>query len=465
MIGGRLSASAVLITALAVSCPPQDAQAGTAAATGELPLTHAEQASRLYGTADGFLGEGLLPRTVHTASPAWYFQRDCRQQWLASPAERIRLAERIGNQGRARFAKEHGLVKLLGSQGRRIRQGPDSVYRDPGTGNVVVLEAKGGSSQLNRTFGSLQGTNANTVSSAEFALKSSKTSLEEKRACAKIMVEAQRERLRTGVIRTRHVQGTPGRPELAGGYDATSAARRAAEIEKRLAQRDPELASIFRRSRRVHRSPVAKRGPGRGVEVGRWGIGRGMACVGLVGSAAIGWEAYGEFCAAWAAWNAPMAARPASFCLHTGLGTARSAQALSLGLGSAARLGFLRWGGLRFLGRAAGKSYLPLAIITEGLVFGVSVHDYRAGRIGRPEFRRRATGTAVFVTCTAGGAGIGLFFGGPPGAIVGAGIGTLVALPAQWGADRAWGWHMSRLQEQEKSAITCALRRHYGLSD
>ncbi len=57
-----------------------------------------------------------------------FYQRNYRNPWLQSNLyQRQLLAERIGNQGRARYGAEHGWIKRLGSTGRGIRQGPDAV--------------------------------------------------------------------------------------------------------------------------------------------------------------------------------------------------------------------------------------------------------------------------------------------------------------------------------------------------
>ena len=57
---------------------------------------------RLSGLASQALGRRLFPRSAEAIAPAPYYQRDYRADWMsATPYERGRLAERIGNQGRA----------------------------------------------------------------------------------------------------------------------------------------------------------------------------------------------------------------------------------------------------------------------------------------------------------------------------------------------------------------------------
>ena len=85
-----------------------------------------------------------------------------------------------------------------------------------------------------KTFKSWQGTNKNAIRSARFVLLSSKATLMEKHAAARVIVAAQQGLLVTGVISTPHVLGTPDTPKLAGNWDYTYVGREASTIEQKL---------------------------------------------------------------------------------------------------------------------------------------------------------------------------------------------------------------------------------------
>ena len=186
--------------------------------------------------ASHYLRSSHLLTTYQNAS---YYQRDYRNQWLNSPIhERILLSERIGEQGRARYATEQRWIKLLGSQNRGIVQGPDSVYWDPRNGVMRALESKGGGSRLKTTYGQLQGTNANTIKSLEFAIKSPKTSFNDKVRYAMAIENGINNKLRTDVISTTHVLGKPNAPSYIGG-DASKTDQLARDIKHQLLKSNP----------------------------------------------------------------------------------------------------------------------------------------------------------------------------------------------------------------------------------
>lgn len=142
-------------------------------------------------------------------------------------------AERIGTRGAAKYAAEQGWIKILGARGRGISQGPDFVYLDPFSNRVRVIEAKGGSSQPKRTYGSMQGTNTNTIRSAQFVLKSARASQREKWAAALVIRAAQKKRLETGVVRT--PLDKQESPRLKGSWDSKNVRKEAL----RLGRNDP----------------------------------------------------------------------------------------------------------------------------------------------------------------------------------------------------------------------------------
>ncbi len=169
-------------------------------------------------------------------------QHHYRSAWVsASLSDRVRLAERIGNEGATRYATKRGLAELLGSRGRNISQGPDFVYLS--SNRVRVIEAKGGSSQPKWTYGSRQGTNINTIRSAKFVLKSAQANQAEKRMAALIIRAAQKNRLETGVVKTPHVSGRPEFPRLQGSWNRKDVSKEAFRIERELRRNNPHLAA------------------------------------------------------------------------------------------------------------------------------------------------------------------------------------------------------------------------------
>lgn len=466
MIRNRLLHAALLFLALSVVLASPKALADTTISASVMPLTQLEQTGRVSGLASQAQGRKLFPPPVEALASAPYFQRDYRARWLSvSVYERTGLGERIGNQGRARFATERGWVKIVGSQARGIAQGPDAVVWDARTGNVRVLEAKGGSSQVTRTYGAWQGTNRNAIRSAEFVLNSNRASPLEKLAAARVIKAAQANRLETGVVKTSHVLGTPDAPRLEGGWSRENVAKEAADIERRVTRRNPATASTFRSAGKAQSSDML-----------RYRAAQSVTVLGLAGSGLLGWQAYQESRTSWEMWNDPVWGRSALPYLQTGFAGGRWAEAGTLALGSAAQLGWLGEGGLRAFGSAAGKGFLPLAVAVEGLSASITYYEYSAGRISQREFYRRSTGPAIFAVFTTGGAIIGGIVGVgasaptlgtaapgtvPAGAVVGASIGALVALPVQFVADGTWNWYYRKFDEKQRAAVDRAVERHY----
>lgn len=144
--------------------------------------------------------------TAGETSPAnWH------HEWTnATPEQRLQIAEEIGEEGARMFAEKRGYQPIFDGKGRILRQGPDQVYLDPRTGEIVVIEAKGGTSPLGRGYGYEQGTRAWAVKSAEQVLHSPNASSGERKAAVEIICAARQGKLRVEVVRTSHVLGRPG---------------------------------------------------------------------------------------------------------------------------------------------------------------------------------------------------------------------------------------------------------------
>ena len=174
------------------------------------------------------------------------FQGNYHTRYLsASLGDRIAIAQIIGEEGVEQYASTRRLRQLLGPRSRSFPRGPDSVYWNRVSGKVQVFEAKGGTSQPKRTFGSLQGTNRNTIRSAKGILHSRGAVMSEKLQAARVIKAAQSGHLETGIIRTPHLPGTPLTPRLIGNIDKGHVAKEAHLIQREVIRRNPGLRTIF----------------------------------------------------------------------------------------------------------------------------------------------------------------------------------------------------------------------------
>lgn len=132
-----------------------------------------------------------------------------QSQWLRSPLdERIRLAERLGEEGAEAFARQKGYEPLLRNGDKALKQGFDQVYRTK-DGAIVVIEAKGGTSSINRAYGCQQGTPEWAVQAAKRVTESSVATSAERQAAQHVLEAAKQGNLTVQVVRTRHVLGEP----------------------------------------------------------------------------------------------------------------------------------------------------------------------------------------------------------------------------------------------------------------
>lgn len=130
-------------------------------------------------------------------------------EWLqATINERVRLAERLGEEGAEAFAAKKGYEPLLRNGDKVLRQGFDQVYRAK-DGSIVAIEAKGGTSAISRAYGCEQGTPEWAVQAAKRVAESSKASAAEKQAARLVLEAAKEGNLTVQVVRTRHVLGEP----------------------------------------------------------------------------------------------------------------------------------------------------------------------------------------------------------------------------------------------------------------
>ena len=425
-----------------------------------LPLTQGEQAARLWGIAGAEVARKLYPISVETIEPKFYYQRNYRLPWKeATLHQRILLAEKIGEQGRARFAAERGWIKILGSRNRGIHQGPDSVYWDQRSGRLRVLEAKGGTSPLKWHFNSRQGTNLNAIRSAKRVLLSSKATHTAKVAAARVIVAAQQGRLETGVIRTSHVLGTPGTPKLEGEWDHAKVRKEASEIEQELIRKKPDARAVFRYAHKEQSFAMLKY---RAI--------RGLPYIGFAGTLGLGWDTYQQSLTAWSMLNDPTLKGSVLPFMQTGVSFGRMTQATTLAVVSSNQLGILRFskGGVSML---TGRLFLPVTLGVEGLQFATAYHEYSLGRISQRDLYRRTASPAIIIIFTVGGGIVGGIIGiqaagitAIPAAVIGANYGAIAAIPVQFSTSYILNWYYRKFDEHQRLVVNAAVEKCYANS-
>lgn len=152
-----------------------------------------------------------------------------QQQWSkASPDQRIRLAESLGDEGARAFARSKGWKVVFDGTNRAIPQGLDQVYR-AADGTIHAIEAKGGSSQLGHAYGHPQGSSEWAVESAKRVMRSLGASAGEKDAADTVLKAAAQGKLSVHVVRTSHVLGEPRAAVLIQSVRSSEGAGRAAQ--------------------------------------------------------------------------------------------------------------------------------------------------------------------------------------------------------------------------------------------
>ena len=336
-----------------------------------LPLTPQEQAARLWNLADTEVATQLhpsRPRVVGRVTVVSFYQRNYRTQWFEGSLDgrtnrRVLLGEKIGEQGRGRFAAERGLTKLVGSEMRvrGVRVGPDSVYWNPHSGRVVALEAKGGASPLKWTFNSRQGTNRNTLRSARNILNRRSATRGMKVQMARVILAAEKGQLDTGVIRTTHVLGKPNAPQLTV-VDSATVAREARKARLGMIRAYPQTKEYFREAARDHlRDRKAFRAEHRGLVL-RQRAAQGLRVAGFAGALGLGWEGYRQLRMAWLLFDDPILNGSVLPYMQTGVALGRAAQAVTVvpfAMEVAERRSILNLSAKGKAVRIAGKAFLP----------------------------------------------------------------------------------------------------------
>ena len=490
----RIMGTAVLLLFVFVAVNPDVVSAQSAALSLDFPLTPQEQVARLRGLAGLEVARKLYPSAAETLKSSRgmsYYQRNYSREFKELPDpdsyEGRRLSERIGEQGRARFAAEQGWIKLQGSGNRGVRQGPDAVYYDPRSGRLIALEAKGGKAQpaWSLTFDSRQGTNQYHLRSAKNVLTGYRNAAtpEMKVVMFRVLLAAEKGQLDSGVVRTTHVLGKPNVPEF-GGWDHTNVKRgEARRLRREIIKTNPEARAVSREARWGHRQDRLKYRAAQAAQ--------SLAVVGLAGALGLGWDAYQQSRAAWSMFDDPTLKGSMLPYMQTGMVVGRTTQAAALGVISTAQLGIWKLpatvagaqrataqaaqAGIRKLSargvvQVAGRAFLPVTLGVEGLQLATAFHEYGLGRISQREFYQRSVGPAIMAAFTAGGATVGgvvgfqaVGVGVVPGAMTGAKIGAFAAIPIQLAADYMVNWYYREFDEQQRQVVNTAVEAFYGL--
>lgn len=373
------------------------------------PFTPLEQMTTLSSSASQMTALKLYRAGRDATIARQLHQRDYQARYLlASLGERNTIAKTIGEEGVERFAGERRLKVLLSPRGRSIPMGPDSVYWNPKSGTLLVLEAKGGTSQLKRTFDSLQGTNKNAIRSVggygrkPGFLHRSGTTWREKVQMARVIKAAQKGHLETAVVKTSHVLGRPGDPRQSGAWNTDRVAKEARRIEKELIRQKPHLRKVFRIALFLHNVDRLKYQGARRIS-------------------------------------------------HIASATARS-----IGLSATQQARLVRFGkvGVRWI--------LPLSVGVAGVTMVTAYHQYATGLTSPREFYRSSAGPTIFVVFTSTGAIAGAFLLGV-GAVPGAALGAMAALPVEVAADWMIGRYYREFDHRQRRIIDAAVEKFYGV--
>ncbi|MYE98969.1 MAG: hypothetical protein F4234_02080 [Gammaproteobacteria bacterium] len=340
-------------------------------------LTPSERMAMLAERSNSSAWTKIQSSVSGSATNTSSYQGNYRARYLsASLGDRVKIAELIGEEGVEQYASTQRMKQLLGPRNRSIAIGPDSVYWNPASGKVSVLEAKGGSSQPKLTYGARQGTNANTIRSARGILHTSRAALSEKFQAARVLKAAQSGHLETAVVRTQHVLGTPLAPRQVGSVDLSNVSREARSIQRELINRNPELRTIFRNA----------------------GIQNRVNRLNHFGTT-----------------------------LFPQIGDQRLTAIASMPSASATAGGR----GLQRAWSVGGRYVLPAGLIVAGTSVMINSYRFRLGRMNLDELLQVSTAPAIFLTFTASGAVIGGLSSAGVGAIPGATVGAMLALPVE----------------------------------
>ena len=165
-----------------------------------------------------------------------------QKSWLKSTTEqRVRIAERIGEDGARHFAREKEWKPVLDGTRKKCPHGPDQIYQSD-DGIVHVIEAKGGSGRLGKGYGYQQGSSEWAVKASERLLRSANASPSEKAAAEVVLRAAVDRKVQVHVVETKHVLGEPVAAVLKA---TTTPTHKASQLAKQIMQEQAELTPLF----------------------------------------------------------------------------------------------------------------------------------------------------------------------------------------------------------------------------
>ena len=178
------------------------------------------------------------PPTAPTARPA---RSLAEREWLrADPEGRRRISEKLGELEARKWAKSQGLEPVQRGGAKSIRGGYDQVWRNPRTGEVFVIEAKGFQQGKSAKYGTRNGLRQATPKyNVAFAkeVQTLKAARPIDRTAGKMVLEAAAEGKLTSVaLETEHAAGRVVRTVPRGAKPVTAAAKSAARSALRPAQ-------------------------------------------------------------------------------------------------------------------------------------------------------------------------------------------------------------------------------------
>ena len=484
------AAAKCLLSLLVLSLgQPVLAMASLQLGTSTSGSTEMKQAAFLASLSVSRAGRSIWPQSEKMLPPSPpvksmpFITRDMRKEYAAGDSrDRRNVSERAGDQAGARYAREQGWKKkfgskLAGTNGRGVTQGPDSGYWDPHKAKFRVPERKGGKASLNKAYGgALQGTNRYSIRAASEWMKSTKVPFNTKVNYARILVSAQDRTLDSGLIRG-GVRGASTSPKYTSGEDLLGKSsvlqkrwrafidQLEARSRERKLRKIPELDRAFREARKLHRRDLDSYKRVRGGSRPNPSGGRAMAGLTMVASTGLLLDAYQQSSLAIEMFEEDGFTSSGRPYLQSAFAIGRATEG-GLLLAAASK-----GGSAKSIGKAAGKKFLPVAILTETLGAGIAYFDYSGNRISSREFYRSISGPAVFVGFTTAGAiigaAVGSWAGGVgaiPGAGVGAKIGAFVAIPFQWLSDWVWNGMYREFDEGQLRAIDTVVFEHYGVA-
>lgn len=118
--------------------------------------------------------------------------------------------------------------------------------------------------------------------------------------------------------------------------------------------------------------------------------------------------------------------------IHMAITVGHTAEAATLLWMTGSRFAVLRLETVTLFKLTATEVFLPVAVVVQGLKFGLAFYEYSSGRIGWERFRDRATGPALFIAFTSGGAALCTFVLPGLGTLACAVGGAIISIPVTW---------------------------------